>query len=86
MRGFQSGRLELDVSGEPQPVDEGEAAGMEDTAASLAGTYAALRDDIANGTWTVPDFAHAVRLATLVEDIMLASESGAMRKAGDWPR
>lgn len=68
-RGFQSGRLQLSVNGEPQSIAEGEAASMPDTAANVAGVYAALRDDILQGTSTAPDFDHAVRLAALIEDL-----------------
>ena len=84
-RGFQSGRMTLSLDGKPQRVDEGELAAMPDAAANVAGVYAALRDDILNGTQAAPDFAHAVRLTRLVEDALAASDSGARRAASGWP-
>jgi len=84
-RGFQSGRLRLLLGGEEQRVDEGELAGLTDTAASVAGLYAALRDDIADGTSTAPDLDHAVRLTRLVDDLMASSRTGARRPAAGWP-
>lgn len=85
IRGFQSGRLQLSVNGEAQHVDEGETASMPDLAANVAGIYAALRDDIALGTSTAPDFHHAVRLARLIDDVMSSSRSGTRKSAADWP-
>ncbi len=84
-RGFQAGRLRLLIDGEPQAVDEGESAGLPDGAVSVAGMYAALRDDIAQGTHTVTDFHHAVRMARLIEDAAASSQSGQRRPATDWP-
>lgn len=84
-RGFQSGRLRLSLNGEPQAVDEGETASMPDSAANVAAIYAALRDDIARGTHTVPDFRYAVRMARLIEDVAASSQSGKRRSATDWP-
>lgn len=85
-RGFQSGRLRLLVNGEEQPVDEGEAAGMLDTAANVAGVYARLRDDINNQSSTAPGFAHAVRLTRLIDDMLESSRTGQRKPAADWPR
>ncbi len=84
-RGFQSGRLRLSLDGEPRHVDEGEAGPMPDTAANVAGVYAALRDDISSGASTVPDFHHAVRLARLVDDVLLSARTGTRALAADWP-
>lgn len=84
-RGFQSGRLRLSLNGEPQAVDEGETASMPDGAANVAAIYAALRDDIAQGTHTVTDFHHAVRMARLIEDAAASAQSGQRRPATDWP-
>lgn len=86
MRGFQAGRLHLGLNGEPQAVDEGESAGMPDGAANVAAVYAALRDDIINGTSTVADFHHAVRLARLIADATASSQTGTRRQVADWPR
>ena len=84
-RGFQSGRLRLSLNGEPQQVDDGAAQSMPDTAANVAGMYAAIRDDISLGTSTAPDFPHAVRLARLVDDVMTSARTGTRRPASDWP-
>lgn len=84
-RGFQSGRLRLTVNDEPQVVDEGEAASLPDTAANVASMYAALRDDISAGSWTAPDFEHAVRLTRLIDDVMSSARTGTRRSAGNWP-
>ena len=84
-RGFQSGRLRLSFGGVPQHVDEGELAAMPDAAANVAGVYAALRDDIAGGTFTVAGFGHAVKLTRLVSDVLSSSLAGSRAKAADWP-
>ena len=84
-RGFQSARLRLLLKGEPQSVDEGEVASMPDTAANVAGVYAALRDDILHGTTTVLGFDHALRLARLVEDVCTSGQTGTRKPAADWP-
>lgn len=49
------------------------------------GLYAALRDDIASGTHTVPDFAHAVRLTQLLGSVGRAAENGEGLGADGWP-
>lgn len=84
-RGFQSGRLQISLDGQSMPVDEGELAALPDTAANVAGVYAALRDDILFGTSTVPDFHHAVRLAHLVDAVLSSAATGARLSAHDWP-
>ena len=84
-RGFQSGRLRLLLDGVPQPVDEGELAAMPDAAANVAGVYAALRDDIARGTFTVAGFGHAVKLTRLVTDLLSSSRTGSRTDAVGWP-
>ena len=84
--GFQAGRLTLTLDGEPQDVDEGETAALPDAAVNVAGVYALLRDDIADGTRRAPDFAHAVRLTRLIGDVAESSASGRRAEAGDWPR
>lgn len=84
-RGFQSGRIMLSLDGQPQQVDEGELAAMPDAAANVAGVYAALRDDILNATQTAPDFDHAARMTRLVEDALVASDTGTRKAASNWP-
>ena len=84
-RGFQSGRLTLSLDGASQRVDEGELATMPDAAANVAGIYAALRDDIVGGVFTVAGFDHAVALTRLVIDLMASSRTGSRTKAANWP-
>ena len=84
-RGFQSGRLKLSLNVDLQPVDEGEIASMPDTAANVAGVYAALRDDIASASSTAPDFQHAVRMTQLVDDVLSSSQTGIRMPANGWP-
>lgn len=85
IRGFQSGRLNLSLKGKPEQVDEGEVRTMPDEAANAAGMYVSLKDDIGSGTWTVPDFEHAVRLTCLMDDVISSSQSGVRKQAADWP-
>lgn len=85
IRGFQSGTLALSLNGKPHPVDAGALRGMPEAALNVAGTYAALRDDIHAGTNTVPDFEHAVALTKLMDDLLLSSEDGRRRRAAGWP-
>ena len=84
-RGFQSGRLRLLLDGKAMPLDEGEAGPMPDEAANVALAYAALRDDILRGTATATGFAHAARVARLIEDMLEASRTGAWKSAAGWP-
>ena len=79
MRGFQSGRLSLSVNGKAERVDEGETASLPDIAANVAKMYEVLRDDIAHGTANAPDFAHAVWLARLIEDLLSSGHGGGPR-------
>ncbi len=85
-RGFQSGRLRLSLNGQPQPVEEQELAGLPDPTVNVAGVYAALRDDINSGTFTVPDFDHAVHLTRLIEDMLASDATGGRRPGPAWPR
>ncbi len=85
MRGVQSGRLQLGINGEMQNLDEGSLASMPDAAVNVAGVYATLRDDILNGTASVPDFAHAVRLTRLVDAVSRSSRQGARLEDSGWP-
>ena len=85
MRGFQSGRLALRLNGEQQPIEEGELSGLPETAMNVAGVYAALRDDIRHGSFTVPGFDHAVRLTRLVDDLLASSATGTRKPERDWP-
>ena len=84
-RGFQSGELTLRLNGELQQVDAGEVEGIAESAANVAGMYAAFRDDILADSRTVPDFDHAVQLTGLIEDVLASSELGTRKLATDWP-
>ncbi|MDH6215039.1 hypothetical protein [Streptomyces pseudovenezuelae] len=42
-------------------------------AANVAAVYAALAEDLANGTHEVPDFTHARRMHQLIADIEAAA-------------
>jgi predicted dehydrogenase len=86
VRGFQSGKLTVSLRGELQRIDEGEVGTMTTEAANVAGMYAALRDDILLDRSTVPDFEHAARLAKLIDDVMVSSESGCRKVSVDWPQ
>ena len=83
-RGFQSGRLHLLLDGSEQPLDALPAS-LPDTAASVAGIYAALCCDIRNGTRTVPGVEHALRLSRLLDDMRRSADLGTSSRAGDWP-
>jgi predicted dehydrogenase len=84
-RGFQSGRLRLSLNGRAQSIEDAESGNLIDTAANVAGVYAALRDDILAGTRTAPDFAHAVRLSRLIDDLGRAASGGVRLAANGWP-
>ena len=78
-RGFQSGRLRLFIDGQPRPVDAGETSEMGDSAINVAGLYAALRDDITQGTDTAVHFDHAASLTQLVEELLLTTQDPTRR-------
>jgi predicted dehydrogenase len=67
--GFQAGILALAVDGENVELDLGERAALPPQAVNTAGVYAALRDDVRDGTDTAPAPRDAVRLQRLVEVI-----------------
>ena len=83
-RGFQAGVLTLQLDGEH--VDVGDAA-LPAAVVNVAGVYATLRDDIAQGTRHAPSFEHALRLAHLVDDVLVSAGTGRRITARDeWPR
>ena len=82
IRGFQSGRLRLFLKRKAQSVDECGTAAMPDTAANVAGVYAALREDTAEGATPVPGFDPAVRLSRLVEDVCTSRRDGRAQASG----
>jgi predicted dehydrogenase len=75
-RGFQAGLLALRLNGEPIPVDGGETGRLPDSVVNVAGVYAALRDDITTDNHNAPTFDDAVRLAHLVDDLLVAASTG----------
>ena len=75
-RGFQSGRLQLLLNGKPQPLAHDELQSFSDEAANVAGMYTLLHNDIQNNTRTAPDFAHAVRLSRLLDDVLASADQG----------
>lgn len=85
-RGFQSGVLTLALDGTDQALPDPAAPNLPDTAVNVAGVYAALRDDIERRTTRSPDFAHAVRLAQLCDDVIIASTSGDRQTENGWPQ
>jgi len=84
-RGVQSGVLWLLLDGKEQHL-EAPLVKEPETAVNVTGIYAALRDDVLNGTWTVPDFDHAVCMTRLLDDALAASNSGTRKAAFGWPR
>jgi predicted dehydrogenase len=85
-RGFQAGLLRLRLNGEPADATDGETAGLPAPVVNVARVYAALRNDIAGGTSTTPDFGHAVRLSHLIDDIRTAATTGqTITPTADWP-
>ncbi len=87
-RGFQAGLLNLDINGEPVDLDpdEEDQYKLSESAANVSHVYAALRDDITNGTTTAPDFSHAVQLSHLIDDLLTsAEEEHAVTPTAAWP-
>jgi hypothetical protein len=56
-----------------------------DATANVAGIYAALRDDVTQGSSTVADFQHAVMLTKLIGDVFASSLAGNRLLAAGWP-
>ena len=84
-RGFQSGRLRLSVNGTKQAVDEEGLSALPDPGLNVAATYAGLRNDIERDSTATPGFDHAVQLARLIEDAVVASRTGRRAAGGGWP-
>ena len=82
---FQAGPLALRLNGETVDVDVdlGAAASLPGPVLNVACTYAALRDDILNGTRTVADPVHAVRLARLVDTVLTSATDGPTAMSSD---
>lgn len=75
-RGFQAGRLTLQLNNAPTEVDTRETEGLPESVVNVAGVYAALRDDITTDSHNAPSFDDAVRLAHLVDDLLTAADTG----------
>ncbi len=75
-RGFQAGRLTLTVDGKTVDVDPLGTGGLPDTAVNVSQLYAALRDDIRDASATAPDFAHALALSHLMDDLLDSAREG----------
>jgi predicted dehydrogenase len=85
-RGFQAGLLSLSLNAKHVEVDDGETAGLPDSVVNVARVYAALRDDVINGTSTAPNFKDAVRLSHLLDDILSSAGDGrTTAPTADWP-
>lgn len=79
--GFQCGALTvtttLDAEAQPAPpVPAPPVPGLEGQAINVSQIYARLASDIRSGERTVPDFDRAVRLASLLDAIDVASDEG----------
>lgn len=75
-RGFQAGLLDLSVDGTLVDVDDLGTGGLPNTAVNVARVYAALGDDIRDGTATAPDFVHALALSQLMDDVLVSAREG----------
>lgn len=84
-RGLQSGRIRLLLDGEAQVVDAGDLADLPEAAVNVAGVYHALHHDIRSGSATVTDFAHALRLTRLIEDVLATARTAPSPAGADWP-
>lgn len=83
-RGLQAGRIALVRDDKRVTVPEGELEAMPDAAANVAGVYAALRDDIVNGTTTVLGFDHAARLTHILDAVFQSSVELRSISAAEW--
>ncbi|MFC7710605.1 Gfo/Idh/MocA family protein [Micromonospora lupini] len=73
-RGADTAAATIDV---PASYSDGIATGLVATPAQgVAGLYAQLARDLADGTRTVPDFAHALRRHRLIDAVERASATG----------
>lgn len=73
-RGFQAGTLQLRLDGRPLPAQHLRETDLADTVINVAGVYAALRNDIRDGTTTVPRFRDAEHLAHLIDAVGCAAD------------
>ena len=83
MRGFQAGGLVLSIDGKPDGSG-GPAPDLPEGAVNVAAIYATLRDDIAHGMRTVTGFQHAVKMARLIEAVVVSAQQGIRVPATGW--
>lgn len=84
-RGFQAGLLDLALNGEPVRL-EPDGRKLSESATNVSYVYAALLEDINNGTDSAPNFSDAVRLAHLIDDLLTsAAETRTVTPTAAWP-
>lgn len=84
-RGFQAGVLRLDLNGAPVPLKK-ESWDVSESATNVSHVYAALRDDIIDGTRTAPNFGHAVQLSHLIDDLLASNvDNRTVTPSAAWP-
>ncbi len=83
--GFPVGQLCLLLDGDLQVVAKRELASLSGAALSVVATYAQVRDVIAGGTPTAVGFAHAVRVARLMQDVSAPSQGSLRGTLGNCP-
>jgi predicted dehydrogenase len=81
-RGFQAGRLHLEHDGAPVEAATGETAGLDESVVNVAGVWAALRDDLRDGTATAPSLDDALRLSRLLDDVRESANRGVTIHSG----
>ena len=69
VRGFQASRLRLEVDGNESDLPVDGLEDLPDPVVNVAHVYAALRDDVRDGTSSAPTFVQAVDLAHLLDEI-----------------
>ena len=86
-RGFQAGVMQLRQDGKPVAVADATGGDLPDFVVHVAHLYTALRDDIASGaTSSTPEFADAVRLSHLIDDLITSdAEQRTMTPSAQWP-
>lgn len=84
-RGFQAGVLRLDLNGVPVHLKK-ESLDVSESASNVSHVYTALRDDIIGGTRTAPNFAQAVQLSHLIDDLLAShDEKRTVTPSAVWP-
>jgi predicted dehydrogenase len=84
-RGFQAGLLNLTLNGEPILMAP-EAPELPESAVNVSHVYAALRDDILEGSVSAPNFRHAVQVSHLIDDLLASAAQGrSVTPTATWP-